>query len=941
MINASARVRKAKTFFKFDTDLKKRRLVGVILALILLGLFLAFNRIPKLDTIEADLAIATSPGAECFQGFCISQDDDSTLMERWWKFSLTYLNLVWMGMAFAFVMAGLTESFLFPADTRERFTGRGFKGVLKGVVIGPAVNLCSACIVPIATAFRRRGAGIETTVAITQGSSTMNLPALIMVTLVFIPIIGGSRIALSILGALLLGPLVAYVAGRGVDSNESEDSISNVEIPVEVSWKDSLSTASLQFVRSTVKQTLRLGPIMVIAGFASGLAIQWISPDTITAWIGDDIVGIIVASSLGIAVNVPLLFEIPLVAAMLLAGMGTAPAGALLFTAAAGGPITFWGLAKVMPKRGVVTLGMSTWGLGIIGGIVVLAITAITEPGRDFSFKSDYTSTSLARIYPTQQQIENAEHSLVINQSNSQDNIPLFEDVAEAAQLDFKHTFHIGEFTQMGGGAIVSDFDSDGLDDIYIVNSHGPNSLFKNQGDVKFQDIGVETNSDDTKAWGNGGCAADFDNDGYRDLYVSNYGDSKLLRNSGNTGFQDITYQSGMGEEDPSYRAMGCAWGDYDRDGLLDLIVVRYFHEWKPGILDALDFKDAIRPLALYHNLGEARFENVTNLLGALTLPKGFRNGRHPGSVWGAGFQPVWADFDDDGDLDLYVANDFGFAIQPNVMWRNDGPGEGKSWEFRDISSSTGADLPMSGMGIAVGDYDVDGDIDMYITNIGVNVFLRNESDGIYFSNITPTIGAEVPNVGVNLRVAWGAMFLDYDNDGDEDLYVISGNIPGVSNIIKTEHQPNALLRNDGDGTFSNVSRLSGADHGGSGRGGGYLDINDDGCLDIVVANFNAPPLLLKNNCDYGNHWLKINLVGSVSNRDAVGAKITLKVNGQQQVRHLNAGSGLLGQSSLTAHFGLGETSEVDLLRIRWPNGKTEELSNISSNQTLVIRESD
>ena len=272
-----------------------------------------------------------------------------------------------------------------------------------------------------------------------------------------------------------------------------------------------------------------------------------------------------------------------------------------------------------------------------------------------------------------------------------------------------------------------------------------------------------------------------------------------------------------MYEPDPSYRAMGCAWGDYDSDGLLDLIVVRYFHEWKPGILDALDFKDAIRPLALYHNVANGRFEDVTHLLGRLTLPDGFRNGKQPGSVWGAGFQPVWADFDDDGDLDLYIANDFGFTIQPNVMWRNDGAGSDGAWRFSDISKTTGADLPMSGMGIALGDYDLDGDLDMYVTNIGVNVFLRNDGEGIRFSNVTAESASGIPNVGVSLRVAWSAMFFDYDNDGDEDLYVISGNIPGVSNIIKTERQPNALLRNEGDGTFTNVSRTSGANHAGSG----------------------------------------------------------------------------------------------------------------------------
>ncbi len=939
MVDTAAPIGRVRSFFRLDTDLKKRRFIGVLMAVVILGLFLAFNRIPKLDTVAADLAVATSPNAECFQGFCITKEDDSSLLSRWWDFSLTYLNLVWMGMTFAFLMAGLTESFLFPEDIRERFSGRGFRGVLKGVLIGPAVNLCSACIVPIATAFRRRGAGIGTTVAITQGSSTMNLPALIMAALVFIPIIGGSRIALSILGALLLGPVVAWVVGRSGGKDDPEDFSPAMDLADGVTWKESMATGYVQFVRSTVKQTLRLGPIMVIAGFVSGFAIQWISPDTVTAWIGDDIVGIVVAASIGIAINVPLMFEIPLVAAMLLAGMGTAPAAALLFTAAASGPVTLWGLAKVMPRKGVAALGASTWGLGVLGGVAVLAITALTEEHRTFSFKADYTSTSLASRYSSPEEAQSVEASLPLIVSDPLVAATIFEDVTQVARVDFRHNFNVGTVTHMGGGAVISDFDGDGRDDIYIVNSHGANALFENRGAAAFSNIAASAGVDDLHGFGNGACAADFDNDGHRDLYLSNYGSSKLFRNSGGMSFSDVTEQSGLAESDPSYRAMGCAWGDYDRDGLLDLIVVRYFHEGKPGMVDALDFADGIRPLALYHNLGDAEFEDVTAHLGDLDLPEGFRNGMKPGSVWGAGFQPVWADFDDDADLDLYIANDFGFRIQPNVMWRNDGEAPDGGWRFVDISETTGADLPMSGMGVALGDYDLDGDLDMYVTNIGVNVLLNNDGSGIRFTDATVEGVAGIPNVGVNLRVAWGATFFDYDNDGDEDLYVISGNIPGVSNIIKTERQPNALLRNDGDGTFTNVSQISGADHAASGRGGGYLDFNGDGCLDLFVANFNGSPVLLKNSCQNGNRWLGISLVGSESNRDGIGAKITVTAEGERQVRHVNGGSGLLGQSSMTAHFGLGLAPMVDHLSIRWPSGKVQDLYGVKPDQVLVVEE--
>ena len=193
----------------YDTALRKRRVVGLVLLAALLALFLVFNRLPKLDTVEADLAASASPKTECFQGFCFESDPDSSLLSRWWDFSITYLRLVTVGMTFAFLVAGLTEVFLFPEAGFHGFASRGVRGSLKGLLVGPAMNLCSACIVPVATAFRRRGAGIEATLAIAQGSSTLNLPAMIMAAMVFTPLIGGSRIALSIVGAILIGPIVA------------------------------------------------------------------------------------------------------------------------------------------------------------------------------------------------------------------------------------------------------------------------------------------------------------------------------------------------------------------------------------------------------------------------------------------------------------------------------------------------------------------------------------------------------------------------------------------------------------------------------------------------------------------------------------------------------------------------------------------------------------
>ena len=377
---------------KFNTDKSRRRLIGITLALILLALFFSLNRFPKLDTIDQDIAIVSSGTSECFQGFCIDNPNKKPLLERWWTFSIEYLRNVTIGMLFAFLMAGITEAYIFSMNNRRNSFGSGLKGVAKGVLIGPIVNLCSACIVPIANGFRRTGSGIDTTVAITQSSATMNFLALVMVAIVFAPTIAVTRILLSISGAFIIGPLVAWVV-RITEKSTVEDF--TVDLPeldaisFNETWLETIKISGIEFIRSTAGYLLRLGPIMIIAGFASGLAIQWVSPNTVTLWIGDDVFGILIAATIGILINVPLIFEVPLVAAMLLAGMGTAPAGTLLFVAAAGGPITFWGLSKVMPKKAVVAMAISTGVLGIIGGILLLLLTTITED-RTFKFREKY-----------------------------------------------------------------------------------------------------------------------------------------------------------------------------------------------------------------------------------------------------------------------------------------------------------------------------------------------------------------------------------------------------------------------------------------------------------------------------------------------------------------------------------------------------------------------
>ena len=284
------------------------------------------------------------------------------------------------------------------------------------------------------------------------------------------------------------------------------------------------------------------------------------------------------------------------------------------------------------------------------------------------------------------------------------------------------------------------------------------------------------------------------------------------------------------------------------------------------------------------------------------------------------------------------MVNDFGHLIQRNVLWRNDGAEADGSWAFVDVSAASGADVAMFGMGVAVGDYDLDGSLDLFMTNIGDNVLLKSDADGLRFTDTALRAGVGTGSVGDADRVAWGAVFFDYDNDGDEDLYVVNGFLE-VPNVVNLKVQPNVLLQNQGNGTFVDVSLGSGAADPGVGRGGVYLDFNDDGCLDLFLANYGQRARLLRNVCDHGNNWLELRTVGTASNRDGIGARITVVAGGTSQTREVSAGASSMSQSMLATHFGIGKAEVAEYVVIRWPSGVVQTLIDVPANQQLTVTE--
>ena len=868
--------------------------VGLIVLAIIGAVMVAFDVFPELDGAPSVIEANAEPREACFQGFCVEIEDERSLLAKWWEYSVEYLRLVSTGLVLATLAGAATKAFFFPGP----WSGRG-----RGIVSNALMDA--------------------------QSVAGLHVPSLVVAILVFAPLLGISRAAIAVVGSIALGMLATQLTGP----DDSESRAANAASPAEgaTSWGSALSLGLRDWAVAASIFFLRLLPAMLVAALIGGFLVQAFSPETLDSAIGNTGVAVAIAATVGLLIRVPLLFEIPLVAMLLVVGMGVAPAATLLFAASAGGVLTFSRLARRIPARSVATVAGATWIVAAAGGLVVLGADALL---------AEETSTSGGSRVVAEVLVDNTEKDPALINDSQRDFLvgPLaFFDVTDSAGVEFTHIDPDVTLFPIGAGVVVFDYNNDGFHDIYVPQTDGPNALFKNQQDGSFVDVAVQAGVDVSDQDANGGCAADYDNDGFQDLYVTIRGSSKLFHNRGDGTFEDATSTSLPGS-DRAFRSTGCAWGDYDGDSNLDLVVVRHMYEQSFEILNTRAFHEAVGGMAFYHNDGDGTFSDALGLLGDTSGPK--TDGSHLGNVWGAGFQPGWVDYDNDGDVDLFVVNDFGREIQPNVLWRNDGRGPDGRWRFVDISETSGVNVQMDGMGLAVGDYDLDGFLDMFVTNIGDNVLFRNSGDGSTFLNTTEETGAGVGMIGRKIRIAWGAFFFDYDNDADEDLYIVSGYLP-VHQPANPRDQRNVLLHNSSNGSFVDVSASSGADDAGIGRGGVYLDFNNDGCLDLFVVNYGQKARLYENACESVGNWLVVKTIGGESNRDGVGARLTLEAGGRTQIREIAGGSSSIGQNMIEAHFGLDQIDVVDSLSIRWPSGTVQTLTDIPANQRIVVNEAD
>ncbi|MEX2302500.1 MAG: CRTAC1 family protein [Bryobacterales bacterium] len=529
--------------------------------------------------------------------------------------------------------------------------------------------------------------------------------------------------------------------------------------------------------------------------------------------------------------------------------------------------------------------------------------------------------------------------------------VPSFVDRAAEANLslrvvsgDPKEKRYLIE--SVGGGLAVIDFNNDGLMDLYIVNGSTiedaragkykhRSALYRNDGAGVFTDVTAAAGVPNLQ-WGKGAVAADFNGDGFQDLYVLNYGPNVLYLNNGDGTFRDVTAEAGVG--DPRWSSAAAA-ADYDNDGDLDLFVANYLDydlnnlptEGKFCSYQNLPVACGPRGLqgagdSLYRNNGDGTFSDVSARAGVADAE----------GYYGLG--AAWGDYDGDGRLDLFVAND----NTPNYLYRNNGDGT-----FTDTAIEAGVAFSEDGreqscMGVEFEDLDNDGRLDIMVTNFSgeSNTLYHNTGEG-FFRDDSNRAGL----VGDSWRdLSWGVGFFDFNNDGWKDVFVANGHIyPQVDNapLNISYRQPNKLYLNSGGGRLVNASAKAGPGlrAAKSYRGAAFADFNNDGQIDIALAALDETPTLLMNQGVRGNHWILVALSGSTSNRFGVGARVTVKADGRTQVREVKAGGSYASSNDPRAHFGVGGAQAIDELIVEWPSGKVTRLANVEVDRVLPVRE--
>jgi enediyne biosynthesis protein E4 len=529
--------------------------------------------------------------------------------------------------------------------------------------------------------------------------------------------------------------------------------------------------------------------------------------------------------------------------------------------------------------------------------------------------------------------------------------LPQLVDITDSTGIKFDHLSSPEQkyiVESMSGGVALIDYDRDGWPDIYFTNAQSVemalagkkarSALYHNNHDGTFTDV-TDKAGVGYPCWAMGAVVGDYNNDGWPDLLVTCFGGVVLYRNNGDGTFTDVTRQAGLGDD--SKWATGAAFGDYDGDGWADLFVAHYvdFHlDDLPAFGSSpackyrgIDVQCGPRGLKgsssnLYRNNGDGTFTDVSKKTGISNSPNSF------------GLTALWSDFDGDGRLDLFLANDAG----RNYLYQNDGSGH-----FTDIGFSAGVAVSQDGaeqanMGVALGDYQNSGRFSIAVTHFSDEYAALFRNDGkMSFTDVSYKSGiasSSAPYVG------WGDAFFDFDNDGWLDLFLVNGHVyPQVDTAEAGAryHEPALLFLNQRDGTFRNISKLVGQalQLPRVSRGVATGDLFNDGRIDIVIENLKGEPTILRPQGGPPNHWISLELAGAKSNRLALNARVKAVAGDLVQTSEVRSGGSYLSQNDLRIHFGLGNKERVDRVEISWPTGKTEILTGLAADHFYNVKE--
>lgn len=507
-----------------------------------------------------------------------------------------------------------------------------------------------------------------------------------------------------------------------------------------------------------------------------------------------------------------------------------------------------------------------------------------------------------------------------------------YTEVSQSIGINHAHK----DLNRMGGGSAFFDYNNDGYEDLYLSGGNDRDYLYENNGNGTFTEVGIAAGLASTGTYQTFGViTGDIDNDGDRDLFLTTFMDTdtlgndyfvnnKLFVNQGNGTFIDESANAGITD---STMSISATFGDFNKDGFLDIYVGNYLANDGP-------IQDSLGNLTGIFAQGFANYYYVNNGNGTFTQSANISNVMDMGCALAV----AATDYDNDSDVDLYIANDFGEWNVPNSLYQNNQP----NTSFTDVSVSSNANIGLFGMGIAVGDYNEDLHLDYYVTNLGANVLLHNNGDGT-FTDTTVFAGVVNQWVDTLLSTGWGCAFFDYNNDSYLDLFVANGQIPMPADFRATHPEdPNKFYHNNGDGTFTDTSDYLGMSSPTIAHGMAYADYDNDGDIDFVtvvidkaIPSDSMPHTLFYQNDATGNNynWVQVKLEGTVSNRDAFGAHVLVHAAGRTFLREVGGGSSHASQNTSVQHIGLRNISQIDSIVVKWPNTGSQTFHNININQ--------